>query len=282
MDEFRKRLEENADEAEFALLIDDYLNDLGESLQNKYEEAKQRGEAPEMPEDMKNRLRQFIATYNDPIETSAESAESTLYDTPAKSQSARLSTKWLRRLGVAAATIAILVGSMLTVQATGIDVFGAIARWTDSSFYYERTTSTTDIGVQENNFIAQLKHAVLSQGLPGAYAPAWLPERFILSELKSESNELFSTIQAMFYSPANENLIIEITDAKAGDYVWNEKIGGDVEVINTNEFGETAFRIFQNSGNWTAVWSNGLQSISIYGNVEFHELKKIINTMGVN
>ena len=77
MDEYRKRLEENADEAEFALMIDDYLNDLGESLQNKYEEARKRGEAPEMPEDMKIRLRQFIANYNEPIETTAESVENT-------------------------------------------------------------------------------------------------------------------------------------------------------------------------------------------------------------
>lgn len=281
MDEYRKRLEENADEAEFALMIDDYLNDLGESLQKKYEEAKKRGEAPEMPEDMKNRLRQFIANYNEPIETTSKLAENTLEIVP-NNQIARRSRKWLRRLGVAAATIAILVGSLFTAQAAGIDVFGTIARWTDSIFYYERTAPKEDSGIQENTTVDQLKYALLAQGLPQSYAPSWLPERFSLAEIKSEGNESFSAIQAMFVSTEAEHIIIEISDVKTGDDVWNEKEDGEIEIISTGYLDEKAFRVFQNNESCTAVWSNGQQSISITGNITQEELKEIIKSMGEN
>lgn len=279
MDEYRKRLEENADEAEFALMIDDYLNDLGESLQNKYEEARKRGEAPEMPEDMKIRLRQFIANYNEPIETTAESVENTL-DVVPNNQIAQRSRKWLRRLGVAAATIAILVGSLFTAQAAGYDVFGTIARWTGGIFYYERTAPIEDSNIQENTSVDKLKYALLAQGLPQSYAPSWLPERFSLAELKSEGNESFSAIQGMFVSTEAEHLIIEISDVKTGDDVWGEKADGEIEIITIGDLDEKAFRIFQNNESWTAVWSNGQQSISITGNIPHDELKEIIKSMG--
>ena len=279
MDEYRKRLEENADEAEFALMIDDYLNDLGDSLQKKYEEAKRRGETPEMPEDMKNRLRQFIANYNEPIETTSESAENTFEIVP-NNQIAQRSRKWLRRLGVAAATIAILVGSLFTAQAAGIDVFGTIARWTDSVFVYERSAASTETDPQEESSVEKLKHVILAQGLPQSYAPSWLPERFILSELKAESNESFRTIQAIFTSPTNEYIIIEISDTKVNDTVWNEKTDGEVETLEVGKIGGSAFRVFQNSGNWSAIWCNGSESIAINSDIELEELKEIITTMG--
>ena len=276
MDEFRKQLEENADEAEFALLIDDYLNDLGEALQNKYEEAKQRGEAPEMPEDMKNRLRQFIANYNEPIETNADSIEIIKDDVPSNNQKIRLSAKWLRRLGVAAATIAILVGSMLTVQAAGFDVFGAIARWTESVFSYEQTIGSVNSNSMINSSVEQLKYSLLAQGLSQENTPAWVPDRFEITEMKAESNESRCIIHALF-SSESDYLIIDISRSSTGDEVCIEK---NTETVETVVVSDKTFYVFQNNSNMAAVWSDGNDSISIYGTISKEELISIVLSIG--
>jgi len=275
MDEYRKRLEENADEAEFALMIDDYLNDLGESLQNKYEEAKRRGEAPEMPEDMKKRLRQFIANYNEPIEPTTESVENTL-DVVPNNQIAQRSRKWLRRLGVAAATIAILVGSMFTAQAAGFDVLGAIARWTESVFSYEQTIGSVNTDPMRNSSVDQLKYSLLAQGLSQENAPSWLPDRFEITEMKAERNESRCSIHALF-SFESEYLIIDISRSSTGDAVCIEK---NTEAVETVVVFDKTFYVFQNNSNMAAVWSDGNDSISIYGTISKEELISIVLSIG--
>lgn len=278
MDEYRKRLEENADEAEFALMIDDYLNDLGESLQNKYEEARKRGEAPEMPEDMKMRLRQFIANYNEPIETTAESVENTL-DVVPNNQIAQRSRKWLRRLGVAAATIAILVGSLFTAQAAGFDVLGAIARWTNNVFYYERSDKDIIDAPQELTSIEKIQSALIAQSIPKGNTPLWLPERFSLSDLKTECSDDFSCVYALFTSPAEETIIIEISSTNTSDNVVIEKGNSEVETLN---IGEKTFYLFQNNDDCIGTWSNGRDTISIYGDIPLKEMREIIKSIGGN
>ena len=142
MDEYRRKLEEQAEESEFALMFDDYMMDLGEALQNEFEAADSRGEVPDMPEDMKQRLRQFVATYGSSDNNIGVKEQDTVAQ-PVKSR--RQTHKWLRRMGVAAASIAVMFAAMVTVQAAGVDVFGAIGRWTDSVFHFEGENKETII-----------------------------------------------------------------------------------------------------------------------------------------
>ena len=67
MDDYRQKLENRFEEAEFELLFDDYLTDLGEACQKEFEQAKARGEVTDMPPEMKKQLLSFIENYN-PVE----------------------------------------------------------------------------------------------------------------------------------------------------------------------------------------------------------------------
>lgn len=279
MDELRKQLEENTEEAEFALMMDDYLNDWGESLHRQYEKAKQRGEAPEMPEDMKSRLRQFIANYDSSVDQTEsfdlrrESAGKTI-----KVQSTRRVGKWLRRFGVAAATIAILVGTLFTVQAVGVDVFGSIAKWTDSIIHYQRSIDTKDKDSKNTPLTEKMRYALLSQDLSNDYAPTWLPEEFELMEFNVDSNMNVCCISVYLQSPDDNWIIIEISYIKNNDAVYVEK-SGNAEVFDANG---RLFYIVQNSDTIIATWSNGVESISVYGLIDFNTLKRILGSIGGN
>lgn len=277
MDEFRKRLEENAEEAEFALILDDLDDEMGEELRQQYEDAKRRGEAPDMPEDMKDRLRRFILEHSE-SETAPEDAADAV--APAKSTStadARCPHKWIRRLGVAAATIAILFCTMFTVQAMGIDVFGAIAQWTDSIFHFRMSGSKGETVLAEDEACDRLRYAMLAQKIEAENIPTWLPERFKITEIQSDSDGDYYNVAAMFSSELDENLIFTITFAAAEEDVYIEKSDDPVEIIDVNG---KQFHLFRNADYMTAVWSDGQLGIFISGNIEAEEMKEILRSIG--
>lgn len=72
-------------------------------------------------------LAQIHSQYHDFFDSSASDGQ------PATAEK-RASRRFPRRIVPVAATIGILLCSMLTVQAFGYDVFGAIARWTAGIF----------------------------------------------------------------------------------------------------------------------------------------------------
>ena len=277
MDEFRKRLEENAEEAEFALMLDDLDNEMEEELRRRYEDAKRRGEAPDMPEDMKDRLHRFILEHSE-SETAPEDAADAA--APAKSTStadARRPHKWLRRLGVAAATIAILFCTMFTVQAMGIDVFGAIAQWTDSIFHFHMSGSEGDTALAEDKACDRLRYAMLAQKIDAENIPTWLPERFKITDIQSDSQGEFYTVAAMFSSEQDEQLIFSITSTTSEQDVYIEKSDDPVEIIDVNG---KQFHLFRNADYMTAVWSDGQNEILISGNIEAEEMKEILRSIG--
>ena len=276
MDEYRKQLEERAEEAEFELLFDDYLTEWGEALQQEYEAAKQRGEAPEMPEDMKNRLLTFIANYDgavDPAETS-DLREDSAGKTD-KAPSIRRSGKWLRRFGVAAATIAILIGTLFTAQAVGFDVFGSIVKWTDSVLHYERSADTKSEERDNTPSTKQLRYALLSLNLPEDYAPTWLPEQFEVTELQTDNRGDKSFASMCLSSPEGGWIIIKISKIKKSDEMYVEK-SDNAEVFDANG---RRFLLFHNNDTLAATWSNGVDSISVHGLVDNNTMEKILNSI---
>ena len=82
-----------------------------------------------------------------------------------------------RRVGLVAAVVAAIFGLMITVQAAGVDVFGAIARWTDETFHF----SVPEAGAADMWF-ADYQDELEAVGLSEEYLPrqarAWCPRRW--------------------------------------------------------------------------------------------------------
>lgn len=85
----------------------------------------------------------------------------------------------MRRGLVVAAILIVMFGSMLTAQAAGVDVFGAIGRWTEENFQFVLpTTNQSDtVGINDDFQKASEKF-----GLPSSFVPTWCPEGFTSAE----------------------------------------------------------------------------------------------------
>lgn len=199
-----------------------------------------------------------------------------------ETQSAPTSTKKNRRFRprkvlVVVAVLVLMFGSMLTAQAAGVDVFGAIGRWTEEKFHFEITPASED-GTTDYTF----REASRKRGLPQSLIPTWYPKGFESSEPIDDSVEDYVDSVYCEYINKEENrsysvMVSRYYDSNSIAATVYEKDNTKVEIYENNG---RNFYIMSNLDTLTATWSDGKMSIDISGQLEINELKHIIDSIG--
>lgn len=184
-----------------------------------------------------------------------------------------------RKILVVAAVLILMFGGMLTAQAAGVDVFGAIGRWTEETFHFELPINHDDL-VGETDY--NLRNASQKAGLPGSVAPIWCPEGFLPKTPTNTHIEDYVDTAVCEYINENENrsYFVDISyyynssDVEATIF---EKDDSEVVTYSSNR---GTFYIFSNIDVLAATWSNGHLSITVAGDLQLEELEKIIDSIG--
>lgn len=184
---------------------------------------------------------------------------------------------WRSSLIVAAAMAALLCG-MVAAQASGVDVFGTLGRWTNDTF---RFISRYTAGEPDDGMSPEYRDIVRST-LAGWGAedlfPTWSPEGFeasepqILSTVKSDILNISFNGNGKFYS-------IEITHfhdsaSLAGAF---EKDSGAVEEYISNG---RLFYIFSNIDMLSGTWLDEEFMVVVSGDLTSDEMKSILDSIG--
>lgn len=182
-----------------------------------------------------------------------------------------------RKVLVVVAVLVLMFGSMLTAQAAGVDVFGAIGRWTEEKFHFEITPASED-GTTDYTF----REASRKRGLPQSLIPTWYPKGFESSEPIDDSVEDYVDSVYCEYINKEENrsysvMISRYYDSNSIAATVYEKDDTKVEIYENNG---RNFYIMSNLDTLTATWSDGKMSIDISGQLEINELKHIIDSIG--
>lgn len=170
-----------------------------------------------------------------------------------------------------------MFGSMLTAQAAGLDVFGAIGRWTEEQFHFEVSSNSV-----EGNTDYTLQEASEERGFPKSLIPTWCPEGFEPSEPIDDSVEDYVDSVYCEYVNAEANktyyaMVSRYYDSEAIAATVYEKDDTEVEVYESN--GRT-FYIMSNLNSMTATWSDGRISIDIIGQLDVNQIEHIIDSIG--
>ena len=266
MDDYRQKLENRFEEAEFELLFDDYLTDLGEACQKEFEQAKARGEVTDMPPEMKKQLLSFIENYN-PVEEKKPRHVSII-----------------RYFLVAAIACTVLLISLVTVQAMGIDVFGEIGNWTDSVFHFRNSTKET-IAVSEtvSPSLIGLQAVFEENKIPKELAPTRIPDNYALSALDVSSNNNVKTVTSE-YSYKDGIILYQLSVFPSGineNPFWIEKDESNPELYHS---GEKDYYLFTNLQNWIGVWQGVINNETYYVYIQVpsnrEDLISIIDSIG--
>ena len=170
-----------------------------------------------------------------------------------------------------ALTIVLTIGGMVGAQASGLNVFGALAEWTDEIFHFVPSSPSDSDTV---------KSSLQEHGIPEELAPTWVPERFEFQRVDSTSNEegVSSTVG---YTSGNDTLCIEIGKYNDPAYLVNWGYQKDSNNVETFISHERKFYIFTNLERTVATWSDGQSLIiGIWGNVSTEEMMDIISSIG--
>ncbi len=172
---------------------------------------------------------------------------------------------------IAAATVMLFAG-VLTAQATGIDVFGAIARWTDEIFHFENSAGETSDDIE---WVSTL----MEQGVDLNFIPTWIPEGFEADEVTVQDFGLWKEIYQSFYTSEGQNFGIRVrtyTDITYAQESWYEKDTLAVDQFVCN--GRTVY-VFSNSDDNIAASLFGNVEISIIGNFSKDVVEAIFNSI---
>lgn len=201
------------------------------------------------------------------------------------------------RVGLVAALLtACLFGAMVAAQAAGVDVFGAVARWTEEVFSFGNipaqsgpSTTTTTLSSEQPDLQEPLSEkaaeipeeaeemqAILEEDGQVMYFPQ-IPDNFELSYSDLYIDPLTGEADlAIEYSDDDIYIayrVIQHQGAPSGIY---EKTDDPVEQYQFN--GITHY-IFSNTANITAVWLSGPLEYSIWTNDMSYDLKALIQSM---
>lgn len=177
-----------------------------------------------------------------------------------------------RKILVVAAVLILMFGGMLTAQAAGVDVFGAIGRWTEETFHF-------DI-VQDNDRTSLFQETATQAKIPQDFVPTWVPDGFEGAEPQVDTVENYMTSIICVYSNQEKTYSVDIehyynkTDIET---LVIEK--DDTNVCSYKSNGKT-FYIMSDMEYLTATWTDGTFVETISGQLSMDEIKTIIDSIG--
>lgn len=188
--------------------------------------------------------------------------------------------KGLRRLLLVAATLAFVLVSSVVVQASGIDIFGAIARWTKEVFTFSTPAAEADeYGFMPLSVSPELTAALNEQGFPASFAPAWLPEEYVHYEINTYTVNTASLVEFSATSDDGSTIFVNFTKCLDGSAVEGEMYEKNELAAEAYSHGTQIFHIFSNTSGIIAVWSDGTYVINIFGNLSVNTVKEIIDSI---
>lgn len=204
----------------------------------------------------------------------------------------RVQSIWRAGL-IAALTIICLMGGMVVAQAAGVDVFGAIARWTDEVFSFgaiqsdgvedvpiEATEKNTDTGGANELRYESLQEALNAFTITEFSEPSWIPNgyelRGVTVDCWPDGGLIYLSAEYLNY---NNSLLVEIKNCQGEPRLQIEKTDTPVETFVVN--GLTVY-LLENVNNTMAAWVTDHYECYIGGTVDRNQLQQIVKSVYAN
>lgn len=257
-------------------LEDESGRDTSQVVFHILEVLRKREDTPAEIPDVDQAWERFQRYYNTPEgkDRSLYPSEMDQTEGPAPTSKRSHPSLW-KTVRIAAATVALLLALMVGAQASGLNVFGALAQWTSETFHFGRGQSE----IQSENY-QQFLTTLVENNIAKEFAPTWCPSGFIASEPVVERDDSSILIQISFENANKETFHISIdryiSKIELEDGAF-EKDNISVEPYLSH--GKT-FYIFSNIDSITATWSGDTLLETIWGNLSDSDIKAIINSIG--
>lgn len=189
----------------------------------------------------------------------------------------------LKRLLPLAAVVAVTFSGMAAVQALGVDVFGALARWTDETFRFIAGPEAAGRGMEDEHSEAlrrSFQDALDSCGITDIPAPSWYPEGTeLVTDIDIVETQDVTIVTCEFTYNCNAFLII-IRKYNMDGRVPKQIFEKDASNVAQYSSSGRLFYIVSNLGKVNVVSSDTRAIIAINGTLSLEDTKHIIDSIG--
>lgn len=193
-----------------------------------------------------------------------------------------------RTILAVAAAIACMLAVMVTAQAAGVDVFGAMARWTKDIFSFGQLapdSEASDNPAQEmvdpdpNRVYSSLQEAFDACGVTEVHEPSWLPVGYALDSVDVLAmDDPFLRSFEVTYTDGEGFIGIGIMSYEDEPATQVQKIEGPVESVEKNGI---VFYHIENSVDHTIAWYSDQYEYYLSGDLGNDILWQVVESMFV-
>lgn len=192
-------------------------------------------------------------------------------------KSSKPKRKHMKWLTAVAAAIVVFVLLAVVPQSVGAEsIFEIIGRWTKDTFGFSFGIDTQDkyIFRTDHEGLQQIYEAVVEQGITEPVVPTWIPEGYVLEELRTFYQSDGIKIYARLTK--NDGYIQFIIESQKKEI--SNSYPKDKEDVKEYHLNGVCYYLFQNNETWNAVWNKGKTECLIITDTE-QSLKKIIQSI---
>ena len=183
----------------------------------------------------------------------------------------------LARVGIVAAIIlSLIIVTTGIASAAGIDVWGAITRWTAKTIGVTMGNSekTTDMDLS-NDACQEVRRILETRGMVNNVVPYYLPEGYSIFDSSSEDTYMGTVVTAIYKNGAAEIVFIYTIDPLGSSTLYPKDQTDPLKY----EHSDVIHYMFENEGEWVAIWQRDNISCQVSGVLSMEELLTIINSI---
>lgn len=186
--------------------------------------------------------------------------------------------RWNRVVAIAA-TLALLLGMIMTVGASKFDLFQIIAKWTKETFYTGKAISGNQMEAEPDitsDFpYAELQSILFEQNVMERIVPTWVPEGFDLQEFAFYELPQCNNYR-VYHRRGEDELTFEVKECFEEVPLQIERSSSLLEVYT---LAGIDYYIFENNEQLQVEWVNKKYECWIHGNITLTEAKQIIDSI---
>lgn len=212
----------------------------------------------------------------------AEEAWERLLNRPrqADSKMPKLGRKPAKWLGAVAAAVLVIVLLVTVPQSVGAEnIFQIIGRWTRDIFNLSdgsaRQVQDDYVFQTDHEGLQQLYDAVVAQGITEPVVPMWIPEAYVIQEIKIWSMDDKAKLCAQFTE--NEKYLQIIIECHSTE-TTNDYTKDDV-IIKELEYANVRYYLMKNEDTYKAIWKVGIIECSLVTNDTENTLIRILKSI---
>lgn len=197
---------------------------------------------------------------------------------PAKTRPKRIFfQRAIRTASAMAAAVILTLALMVGAQAAGVDVFNALARWTEDIFHFETQFTESD---NNNSLYISIQESLNMQDSFGKYTPRWYPDGSIITNVETFKDDFGKSIQISLLNGSGKQFFIGLDQYNQSNYI--NPLIFEIEADSVEEYvkDEKTYYIFINSSMTTAVLNDGSTVYQIWGELAVQEIKSMLNSIG--